>query len=67
MIDGLIMPVFVMLDNSLFDKHKQPLETQSSGNNERMSVDIAWSLGNKLQCSAECSQVWILTPSASGV
>lgn len=30
-----------MLDNSLFDKHKHPLETQGTGNNEATDMGIA--------------------------
>lgn len=41
------MPVYVMLDNSLFDKHKHPLETRSSGNNEHTNMDIAWSFSDE--------------------
>lgn len=39
------MSVYVMLANSLFDKHKHPLETQTSSNNEHLNVDRAWSFG----------------------
>lgn len=41
MIDGLIMPVCVMLDNLLFDRHKDPLEACSSSNNQHTNMDVA--------------------------
>jgi len=41
LIDALIVPVYVMLDNPLFDKPKHPLEAQSGGNNEHANTVIA--------------------------
>lgn len=40
-----------MLDNSLFDKHKHPLEAQSRGNNERTNTSIAWSFSPTLNAA----------------
>lgn len=53
MIDALIMPVYVMLDNSLFDRHKHPLETRSSRSNEHTNMDIASSFSCNPRYSTE--------------
>jgi len=59
------MPVYAMLDNSLFDKYKHPLETLSSGNNEKIDMGTAWSFSTSLNRGLHMS--WVKSQSLSRI